>query len=82
MGTPGSSADGSVLVTASARNFPDLTAEASEPALANIICTWPEIRASIAVPLPLYGICTILTPAMELNNSAARCVEPPMAVEA
>lgn len=61
-----------MLVTARALNLPDLTCGATAITLANISCVSPAIKALIAGPTPLYGTCTILTPAMSLNNSPER----------
>ena len=40
--------------------------------LANSMCTWPPINSVMAGPAPLYGTCTILTPACRQKSSAAR----------
>ena len=47
MGNPGANADGSALVTPSARNLPNFTWPINEGGEPNCICTSPAIRAVI-----------------------------------
>src|SRR5258706_6710213 len=50
--------------------------------LPNIRSVSPWTTDSVPGELPLYGICTVLTPAMELNSSPARCAGLPGPVDA
>src|SRR5215204_5315784 len=36
-------------------------------------CTLPAARSGAAVPLPLYGTCTLGMPVTILNNSPTKC---------
>src|SRR4051812_46169759 len=81
VGNSGVSGDGSRLVTASALTLPDLIWGATAEAVANMIWFSPEINPVKAGPVPLYGIRTMLTPAIDLNNSADRWVGTPVAPE-
>src|ERR1051325_8745114 len=81
VGRSGVSADGSRLVTASALSLPDLMCGVTADAVENMIWFSPEINPVNAGPVPLYGMRTMFTPAMDLNNSADRCVGTPVAPE-
>src|SRR5262249_49968490 len=72
VGSPGSSAKGSALVTANAFNLPALACDRTVAVLPTANCTSPAISALIEGGPPLYGNPTTLRPAMDLNNSAAR----------
>src|SRR5688572_24202608 len=74
--------EGSGLATATALNLPDLMCATTVPAVANIRCTSPPISALTAGEALLKGIRVRFTPAIALNNSAARCVEDPVEPEA
>jgi len=43
----------------------------------NIMSTWPAITSWIAGPLPLYGMCVMSMPALDLSSSSDRCCEVP-----
>src|SRR5215218_5715764 len=45
-------------------------------------CTLPAARSGAAVPLPLYGTCTLGMPVTILNNSPTRCGALPVPGEA
>ena len=38
-----------------------------------IITTCPASKSLMALPVPLYGTCTMLSPAADANNAADRC---------
>src|SRR5262245_5815271 len=78
VGIPGASAEGSAVVTAIARSLPDLSGPATEPRLANMTCVSPAITEMTAGPAPLNGMRTMLTPAICLKSSTARCVGAPV----
>src|SRR5258706_1094028 len=66
------------LVTASAFNLPVFTCGSAGGMLLNINDTLPPRRSVSAGTAPLYGMWTILTPAMVLNSSPARCCGVPL----
>src|SRR4029079_7266367 len=78
VGTSGSAAERSALVTASARNLPALMNESDDGRLSNINCTCPPIRSVSAGLLPLYGTCVISTPVIVLNSSPDRWIDVPL----
>src|SRR5688572_1929364 len=77
VGTPGASADGLALPTAMARRRPDFMCGAAPPAEPNMVWVSPAITAVVAGALPLYGMRSIFTPAMWLNNTAPMKFELP-----
>ena len=56
----------------SARNRPDLICGNAAPSAVDRTCTCPATTAAVEAPAPLYGTCTMSTPAMRLNSSIAR----------
>ncbi|MNT27101.1 hypothetical protein D3C72_1627170 [compost metagenome] len=81
VGTSGSAGERVALVTASARRRPAFTCGSEPGRLSNISCTWLASRSAIAGPLPLYGTCTISTPAIDLNSSPDRWLVVPLPAE-
>ena len=51
-------------------------------ALAMVTFTWPVMRSAMSGPVPLYGMCVIRTPAMDLKSSIARWLDEPAPAEA
>src|SRR5262249_25003657 len=76
-GNPGNNADGSKLSTASARSLPAFTCGIVSTTSRNMVCASLASMPTKAVALPLYGTRTMLTPAIALNNSAAKKDAPP-----
>ena len=76
-GTPGTSGVDFGPVTPSARTRPDFTCGNITAISENTISRCPPIRSLVISDDPLYGICTMSTLVMPLNNSAASCeIEP------
>ena len=50
--------------------------------LSNVIVTCPPITSCSAGGLPLYGMCCISTPAIDLNSSPDRCCDVPLPLDA
>ena len=82
VGTSGRSGERFELVTASARSFPALICGAEVLTWSNIIVTCPLMTSTIAWELPLYGTCSIFTPARRLKSSAAIWPVEPLPEEA
>ena len=80
-GTSGRALECFVVVTPMPRSLPDFTWGAVAGMLPKISWIWPPRSALIAGPVPLYGICVILIPAIRSKNSVARWVMPPVPVE-
>src|SRR4051812_14652941 len=59
-------------VTARGRMRPAFTYVIAVDTVANMHCKFPASRSSIAGAPPLYGTCTIFTPARVLKISPAR----------
>ena len=70
------------LVTASARSRPACTSGSTEGGVANESCVSPASTDCTAGAPPLYGTCTISTPARRWNSTAARCGAEPLPDEA
>src|SRR6266852_269588 len=66
VGTSGSRLARLGTVTASALTFPPLICDPMSATLENIIDTSPPKRPAIPGPEPLYGICWISMPVMDL----------------
>ncbi|CFP65256.1 Uncharacterised protein [Bordetella pertussis] len=64
-------------VTASARSLPACTMGTALRSL-NISVSRPPSRSDLAGPPPRYGTCVILTCAVVLNSSPARCMVLPV----
>ncbi len=77
VGRSGNSAERLAVLTAIPLILPAFICGTAVAAVANTSCMLPATRSIIAGPPPLYGTCTILVPAMVLNNSSARCPVPP-----
>src|SRR5206468_6050102 len=84
-GTPASSTVGTFgrlglrfgLVTPRSRTLPVSPSWRASGMMSNMTWTSPPRSAPVAGPLPLYGTCFILVPAMILNSSPKRCwVDP------
>src|SRR6185437_8932278 len=81
VGRSGASFERAAVVTASARSFPAFTWLTALARLSNISCVSPASSACIAGAAPLYGTCTMSTPASTLNSSPARWPALPMLPE-
>ena len=85
---PGSvSAIGGISGSATERFRPPVPSILSRPActwvstvgmLLNASCTRPAIKSVMPGAVPLYGTCTMSTPASDLNNSPPKCGEVPV----
>jgi hypothetical protein len=65
------------VVTAIPRSLPCLTNSTAEGMVAKQTETSPPTSAIMDGPPPLYGTCTIFTPARLLKYSPARCAAEP-----
>ena len=70
--------DRCVEVTASARNCPPSISGAALATVVNITWIWPPITSVMAGAAPLYGTVVMLTLAVLLSRSPARCAEVPV----
>ncbi|MNR42046.1 hypothetical protein D3C85_1605180 [compost metagenome] len=61
-----------------ARNLPAFTCGYDDGMLSNIRPIWLPSRSFTAGALPLYGMCWICRPVMELNSSPDRCIDEPL----
>ncbi len=74
VGTCGSAEERRKVVTARARNAPDLMKGWLEGSESNMSCTCPPTRSVNAGELPLYGMCCMVpAPMATLKASPARC---------
>src|SRR5262245_44219661 len=73
VGTSGKSGERLRLVTPSARNLPEVTYGSDVLTWSYINCTLPATTSTMAAALPLYGTCSIFTPACRLKSSPAIC---------
>src|SRR5262249_37194906 len=77
VGTSGNCATRRAEVTPSARILPLLMYGVDAGTLSNKAAIWPPIKSVSAGAPPLYGMCSSITPVIDLNSSAERCpVEP------
>src|SRR5262249_15041705 len=81
-GMPGTNGDGLSEVTPIPRTVSPAICDCAVEAIENIICTAPLTTALTPEFASRYGTCTMSTPAMDLNNSPARCGGVPMPDEA
>src|SRR5262245_39038339 len=77
-GTPGKSGLLLRLVLASARRRPACTSGSTEGGVANASCVSPASTDCTDGAPPLYGTCTISTPARRMNSTAERCGAEPL----
>src|ERR1043166_8190080 len=78
VGKCGTACERFALTTASARSRPAFTCGMVDTALAAVTEMRPATRSRMLGAVPLYGTCTILTPAMRVNISIARCCGLPL----
>src|SRR3954468_13038148 len=69
------------LVTAIARKRPPFTNGTTDNAVLNATARRPALKSASPGPLPLYGTCVSVTPAIDANNSPPRCVGLPVPAE-
>src|SRR5689334_24901743 len=81
VGTSESAGARFVDVTATARSLPPLMCGSADGRLSNITCTWPPMRSVSAGAEPLYGMCDICTPGMDLKSSPERWIDVPFPLE-
>src|SRR5438874_524941 len=72
----------SAVVRASARSLPDLARGKAVVMLSKVIVTCPPTTSCNAGGLPLYGMCCIWTPAIDLKSSPDRCCDVPLPLDA
>ena len=82
MGSSGVESTLLAVVIASARSFPARTCGNADTPASNIRLTWPPMMSVSAGALPLYGMWVMSTPAIDLNISPARWIEPPWPMDA
>ena len=80
-GRSGTSGERWAVVTASARTRPALMWPIAGGRLPMNIATCPPITSVSAGVAPLYGMCAMSTPAIDLNSSAVKCAELPLPPE-
>jgi len=77
VGTSGAAGDRLAVVWASARILPSLAIGNADGMLSNITCMLPPIRSGMANWRPLYGMCVMLVPVIDLKSSPDTCTEVP-----
>ncbi len=82
VGRSGSNCERFAPVTASARSLPARMWGSDEGMLSNIMFTCPPSRSVTAGALPLYGMCSMSTPAIDLNSSPERWMLVPLPLDA
>ena len=82
VGTSGKLDERLGLPIASTRRRPAVTCGSAEGIVTKLICTSPAISAVSCPAVPLYGTCTMLTPAISFKSSAPKCADAPVVPEA